>query len=216
MREYCEDGLIIAVDVSAQGEPVRDWDFDNVISGWRVLGSRINPFAHSKKVPSIGEIALSSLVVNSTYRQQQAGVQADLLISPRNRRGWLTRLRCCPADDRAGLSGGRTGHLPVAAAARLTIVPGCLSASRLVELGAPHANFPLPIDAAYAPCSASRRRHPYTKLAVVRDPERRPARIRRGWCPASAHWHFSSTCLPARFSRKMVGMIIDEQGRPVV
>lgn len=82
MRGFCENGQIIAVDASPPNEQAEPWGFSDNISGWRVLGNRLNPFSKTTKIPSIGEVSFCSMMVNSCFRQNRAGVQADLLISP--------------------------------------------------------------------------------------------------------------------------------------
>ncbi len=84
MRELCERGPIIAINLSARNESGVRYDIGASVSGWRVLWSRLNPFAATVQAPSIFSTLLRTTEAGSTHRMRTSQVlgQADLLISP--------------------------------------------------------------------------------------------------------------------------------------
>ncbi len=82
MRTQVEGGLVIAVEASPRKEHLRNYDFGDSISGWRVLASRLNPFRPSMRVPSIFTTLLRATEVNSAFHAQFAYADADLVIEP--------------------------------------------------------------------------------------------------------------------------------------
>lgn len=82
MRDYCEGGTVIAIDVSPRKEKQREYDFGPSISGWRVLRSRLNPLEKAIRVPSLYGIVMRTIHVNSTYRLKTERDLADALIEP--------------------------------------------------------------------------------------------------------------------------------------
>jgi predicted acylesterase/phospholipase RssA len=82
MRDQLGVGDIIAVMASPKDEKNREWDFPSSISGWKVLGRRINPFAKSVSVPSLAATIGRTLDVNGTYMMQQTRGLADVIIAP--------------------------------------------------------------------------------------------------------------------------------------
>jgi predicted acylesterase/phospholipase RssA/CRP-like cAMP-binding protein len=84
MRGRVGNGRIVAVDVSLEVEPLAAAPFEAGLSGWRVLGHRLNPFAPPQPVPSVVDI-LSRATLLSQVRNQRAtldGDHVDLLLSP--------------------------------------------------------------------------------------------------------------------------------------
>jgi predicted acylesterase/phospholipase RssA/CRP-like cAMP-binding protein len=82
MREDCEGGTVIAVNVNPAKEGHRPWDFGPSISGWQVLWSRLNPFAKRMRVPTLFETVTRATVMNSRNRLRSMLDQADILIEP--------------------------------------------------------------------------------------------------------------------------------------
>jgi CRP-like cAMP-binding protein/predicted acylesterase/phospholipase RssA len=79
MRGLC-GGRLIAADVS----PAQDLSFetteDRLPSPWRVLGSRINPFARGIKAPNLAQILTRSTTLASVQNAAVAQAQADLYL----------------------------------------------------------------------------------------------------------------------------------------
>ena len=84
MREMCERGPVIAINLSARAETGGQYGFGASVSGWRVLWSRLNPLAATIQTPSIFSTLLRTNEAGSTYRMRTSQVlsQADLLINP--------------------------------------------------------------------------------------------------------------------------------------
>jgi predicted acylesterase/phospholipase RssA/CRP-like cAMP-binding protein len=84
MRDRVGAGAIIAVDVSAEVEPLTVAPYGPGLSGWRVLGRRLNPFTPPHPVPGIAEILNRSTGL-SQIRHRRATLgddRVDLLLSP--------------------------------------------------------------------------------------------------------------------------------------
>ncbi len=56
MTRFCQDGLVIAVDVGLQEDLANNPPYGASLSGWETLWSRINPLQPTIKVPNIGSI----------------------------------------------------------------------------------------------------------------------------------------------------------------
>jgi len=82
MAGYCESDCIIGVNVSPFKDKKRNYDFDTSISGWRILFSRINPFAKSLRSPSLTGVILRSIEINSVQRAREDESYVDLMIYP--------------------------------------------------------------------------------------------------------------------------------------
>jgi predicted acylesterase/phospholipase RssA/CRP-like cAMP-binding protein len=82
MRELCEGGTVIGVNVSPPEERAEGYQFDEGISGWKVLWSRINPFVEPMRVPSLAANVVRALEVDSVYRLKTMQSLADVLIQP--------------------------------------------------------------------------------------------------------------------------------------
>ncbi len=83
MRREVGSGVVIGVDVNPPStKRRRAYDFGSHVSGWRVLMSRLNPFAKSIKVPSINGVVMRSMFVNSNYQFRNMRGLADMLITP--------------------------------------------------------------------------------------------------------------------------------------
>ena len=84
MRSRIGNGSIVAVDLSPGVDPLTATHFEAGLSGWRVLGRRLNPFAPPRPLPSVADI-LSRSTGLSQVRQRRAaldGNRVDLLLRP--------------------------------------------------------------------------------------------------------------------------------------
>ena len=84
MRHRVGAGRIVAVDVGSEVEPLAVAPYGPGLSGWRVLGRRLNPFAPPHPVPGIAEILNRSTGL-SQVRHRRAALdddRVDLLLSP--------------------------------------------------------------------------------------------------------------------------------------
>ncbi len=84
MRDLCERGPVIAINLSAKPEQAGRYGFGASVSGWQVLASRLNPFAQTISVPSIFTTLLRTTEAGSIHRMRTSEVLklADLLITP--------------------------------------------------------------------------------------------------------------------------------------
>jgi predicted acylesterase/phospholipase RssA len=82
MREGCDGGPVVAVNVSPVRDPVIADDLGPSLSGWDVLRRRVSPFNRPFQVPSIAAMILRSSAIGGTHRLATSGRLADLLISP--------------------------------------------------------------------------------------------------------------------------------------
>jgi predicted acylesterase/phospholipase RssA/CRP-like cAMP-binding protein len=84
MRRRVGSGSIVAVDVSPEVEPLTTAPFAPGLSGWRVLGRRINPFVPAQPVPAIADVLTRSTGL-SQLRHRRAALdvdRVDLLLRP--------------------------------------------------------------------------------------------------------------------------------------
>jgi predicted acylesterase/phospholipase RssA/CRP-like cAMP-binding protein len=105
MRERVGAGVILAVDVSSEVEPLTVAPYGPGLSGWRVLGRRLNPFTPPHPVPGIAEILNRSTGL-SQVRHRRAALdddRADLLLRPP-----VARLRSL--DFKGGIALIETGY----------------------------------------------------------------------------------------------------------
>ena len=82
MREQCGGGTVIAVDAGPPVEKFTNYEFGPSISGWRVLLRRLNPFVPNMRAPSIYEILIRTMGINTAYRQPLTQHLADVLVQP--------------------------------------------------------------------------------------------------------------------------------------
>jgi predicted acylesterase/phospholipase RssA/CRP-like cAMP-binding protein len=82
MTTLTESDRIIGVHVSPHVDARRHYDMDTSVSGWRILASRLNPFARPLRTPTLTGTILRTLGVNSAYRQKQDVGLASLVIQP--------------------------------------------------------------------------------------------------------------------------------------
>jgi NTE family protein len=82
MKDFCNRGIVIGVDVSPPHELKSIPDYGNSFSGWRELWSRFNPLRANAPVPNILLVLMRTLEFGGiSYRTQKAQL-ADLIIAP--------------------------------------------------------------------------------------------------------------------------------------
>jgi len=84
MRGRVGGGRVIAVDLTPEVEPMTFAPFAPGLSGWRVLGRRLNPFSSAPPVPGIGYILTRSPSLSQVRQRRAAfdGDRVDLLLTP--------------------------------------------------------------------------------------------------------------------------------------
>jgi NTE family protein/lysophospholipid hydrolase len=84
MRERCERGTVIAVDVAGSEAPEAVEEFGDIDMTWKTIGDRLNPFTESKPAPHILYVLQRTAMINSSRNAQTAlsSNQADLLLTP--------------------------------------------------------------------------------------------------------------------------------------
>jgi predicted acylesterase/phospholipase RssA/CRP-like cAMP-binding protein len=83
MRRLCPRGQVIAVDVNPRVGPTTSADYGMSLSAWRVLRSRLNPFAPTLRVPGIQEV-LERMTMLASIQQSAEVVRSsvDLYLHP--------------------------------------------------------------------------------------------------------------------------------------
>lgn len=92
MAGVVEGGPIVAVNLHRTGRGRRPpEEFDLAVSGWRVLGSRLNPLTPRMRVPRLGDVLLRSMALSTArlQRDRLAGRSVELLSPPVGRSGML-------------------------------------------------------------------------------------------------------------------------------
>ena len=84
MRDRVGTGSIIAVDVTSETEPLTVAPYGPGLSGWRVLGRRLNPFTPAHPVPGIAEILNRSTGLSQVRHRRAAldDARVDLVLHP--------------------------------------------------------------------------------------------------------------------------------------
>jgi predicted acylesterase/phospholipase RssA/CRP-like cAMP-binding protein len=84
MRDRIGDGCIVAVDVSPEVEQLAVAPYEAGLSGWRILGHRLNPFASPRPLPGIADILSRSTALSQVRYRRTAldGDRVDLLLRP--------------------------------------------------------------------------------------------------------------------------------------
>jgi predicted acylesterase/phospholipase RssA len=80
MRGLCNGGKVLAMSISAAGGPECPQPLGEHVSGWGLLGRRLNPFRSRAEAPNIASILLCSTLVNSAQAQELLEREADLCI----------------------------------------------------------------------------------------------------------------------------------------
>ncbi len=75
-------GLIIGVDAGPRRVTPAAYDFDDSISGWRALWSRVRPFGETPPVPTLAETILRAAEVGGLAHRRDAARFVDILIEP--------------------------------------------------------------------------------------------------------------------------------------
>ncbi len=85
MRARIGSGSIVAVDLFPDVEAVTAAPFDPGLSGWRVLGHRLNPLAPPRPFPSVLDILTRSTALSGVRQRRTvlADDRVDLLLHPR-------------------------------------------------------------------------------------------------------------------------------------
>jgi predicted acylesterase/phospholipase RssA len=79
MEEFARGSTILAVDLRARAHlPAESLSSDGIVSGWGIIGSRLNPVSRGRRVPRIIDILLRSNEVASSPH----GADADLVFHP--------------------------------------------------------------------------------------------------------------------------------------
>jgi NTE family protein len=82
MRGLVGGGRVVAVDLSPEVDTLTVAPFRPGLSGWRVLGRRLNPFVPAHPVPGIGYILTRSPSLNQVRHRRTALDGVDLLLRP--------------------------------------------------------------------------------------------------------------------------------------
>jgi predicted acylesterase/phospholipase RssA/CRP-like cAMP-binding protein len=82
MRGRVGGGRIVAVDVSPEVEPLIIAPFATGLSGWRVLGRRLNPFTAAQPVPGIADVLSRSTGLSQVRSRRALEERVDLLLRP--------------------------------------------------------------------------------------------------------------------------------------
>jgi predicted acylesterase/phospholipase RssA len=84
MRQRVGHGSIVAVDVSPEVVRLTAAPFETTLSGWRVLGRRLNPLAEPRPLPGIADILMRSTGLSQVPRRRAAlgEDRVDLLLRP--------------------------------------------------------------------------------------------------------------------------------------
>ena len=81
MKKFCP-GVVFAVDVSEQLEFNSKLKESYTVSGWRLLGQRMNPFSNPPDIPSILNILYRTTTVGSIRFLEAAKLAADYCLDP--------------------------------------------------------------------------------------------------------------------------------------
>jgi len=81
VREQCR-GTVIAVDVDQKYDMTTNLSFQESVSGWRLLASRLNPFGGSLRVPNIVKILHRTAHLGHVQKGPRIRGEADLYLSP--------------------------------------------------------------------------------------------------------------------------------------
>jgi NTE family protein/lysophospholipid hydrolase len=82
MRSLCEGGMVIALDVTPKVDLTHREPFPEVISGWRVLARRANPFGKPMHVPQLASVLVRTTLLGSSSTQNLMAQRADLVLRP--------------------------------------------------------------------------------------------------------------------------------------
>ena len=119
MRGRVGNGCVVAVDLAPGREPLNAAPYAPGLSGWGVLGRRLNPFAAPRSVPGIADILSRSTGLSQVrhWRAALDGGGADVLLRPP---GGNVRV----LDFRGGIALIEAGYRHAAAALAESGLPG--------------------------------------------------------------------------------------------
>ena len=75
-------GTVIGVDVTVRQDLGTDLTYQGSLSGWRLLGARLNPFIQTLRMPSIFGILSRAVTVNGIYHLESLKQGVDLYLHP--------------------------------------------------------------------------------------------------------------------------------------
>jgi predicted acylesterase/phospholipase RssA len=83
MKEICDGGPVIAVDISAEFQLGKAYQFGEGVSARQLVLNRVNPLARTRLVvPSIVNILLRTVELQAVRSRMDQRVQADLYLQP--------------------------------------------------------------------------------------------------------------------------------------
>ncbi len=82
MRNLCDGGTVIALDVSPKIDLTQKEPFGEGLSGWKILRKRVNPFASTLDVPTIASVLMRTTLLGSASSQNMMARQADICLCP--------------------------------------------------------------------------------------------------------------------------------------
>ncbi len=82
MHQRSGDGPIIASDVSTPVDLKTTTEFGSHLSGWQLLWQRMNPWAKTPDIPSLGATIMRASLLSSAHALDQAKAMADIYLYP--------------------------------------------------------------------------------------------------------------------------------------
>ncbi len=82
MNRFCDEGPVIAVDVSSSIDLEVKTRYRDSLSGWKVLYHKMNPFVKSLNVPHLIDILMRTTELSSVALQHEHLRMADLYLAP--------------------------------------------------------------------------------------------------------------------------------------
>jgi len=82
MKQFCKGGRVIAVDVSPVVDPTMTADYGFSVSGWGLLGNRLNPFSQRRaRVLNMTSILMRAITFgDATRRGTELEAAADVYL----------------------------------------------------------------------------------------------------------------------------------------
>lgn len=82
MKEICEGGVVIGVDVSSEEKLEGNYDFGPTLSGWQVLWKRLNPFQEKPNIPLLPSLTMRVAEFSSVCLKKEQYQIPELMIRP--------------------------------------------------------------------------------------------------------------------------------------
>jgi NTE family protein/lysophospholipid hydrolase len=84
MRDMCEGGTVLGVNVSPPQDKVENYQFGSILSGWKVLQGKLHLATEPVRAPSLFSTLMRTMEINGTYKIRSNSFQnlADVLIQP--------------------------------------------------------------------------------------------------------------------------------------